>query len=349
MREIKLGAKSAEQEAIKAYLEENASEVLAEKINNGVYIEKDGKRLLNKKDLDGFMSFASDEARKQAEKGARFACIKSDTVFGWAIHYFEEDDIIGKLYNEDGTEYKPVVKKSSPKPTTPPPAPAKKKEGGQLSLFDTLTEPEATIPTTTAENEPEEEDDPHRLVPMPGTEGDWGRRHWGSDLEEDEDEDEAADVVEEDNSEDYDGDLDEEEPRPIPPIITRYRGYADEEPEAIVVMHVGDFYEVLGKNAARVGEAVDLVVVQRDGGPLGKIPMIGFPFHRKDIYLEKICALAPVYLIESEDEKVLLRQEREEPTMVINTATGEVFDEPQKGGEFDEVLTHFFGKDWVMV
>ena len=114
-------------------------------------------------------------------------------------------------------------------------------------------------------------------------------------------------------------------------------------------MHVGDFYEVLGKNATRVGEAVDLTVVQRDGGPLGKIPMIGFPFHRKDIYLEKICALAPVYLIESEDEKVLLRQEREEPTMVINTATGEVFDEPQKGGEFDEVLTHFFGKDWVMV
>ena len=349
MREIKLEAKGAEQEAIKAYLQENASEVLAEKINNGVYIKKDGKRLLNKKDLEGFMQFATEEARKQAGKGTHSACVRSDVVFGWAIHYFEEDDIIGKLYNEDGTEYKPVVKKSSPKPATPPPAPAKKKEGGQISLFDSLGESTATIPTTTAEEEPEEEDAPHRLVPMPGTEGDWGRRHWGSDMEEDGDEDEAADVVEEENSEDYDGDLDEEEPRPIPPIITRYRGYADEEPGAIVVMHVGDFYEVLGKNAARVGEAVDLVVVQRDGGPLGKIPMIGFPFHRKDIYLEKICALAPVYLIESEDEKMLLRQESEEPTMVINTATGEVFGEPQKGGEFDEVLTRFFGKDWVMV
>ena len=82
MREIRLEAKGAEQEAIKAYLQENASEVLAEKINNGVYIEKDGKRLLNKKDLAGFMAFASEEARKQAEKGAHFACIKSDTVFG---------------------------------------------------------------------------------------------------------------------------------------------------------------------------------------------------------------------------------------------------------------------------
>ena len=126
MRKIRLEAKGAEQEAIKAHLEENASEMLAAKVNNGVYIEKDGKRLLNKKDLAGFMAFASDEARKQAEKGAHFACIKSDTVFGWAIHYFEEDDIIGKLYNEDGTEYKPVVKKSTPKTTTPPPDKQKK-------------------------------------------------------------------------------------------------------------------------------------------------------------------------------------------------------------------------------
>ena len=32
-----------EQQRIKAYLEENASDILAEKINNGVRIQKDGK------------------------------------------------------------------------------------------------------------------------------------------------------------------------------------------------------------------------------------------------------------------------------------------------------------------
>ena len=78
MQEIKLEAKGAEQEALKAYLEENASEVLAEKINNGVYIEKDGKRLLNKKDFESFMEYAAEEARKRAAKGARFACVISD-------------------------------------------------------------------------------------------------------------------------------------------------------------------------------------------------------------------------------------------------------------------------------
>ena len=142
MREIKLEAKGAEQEAIKAYLRENASEVLAEKINNGVYIERDGKRLLNKKDLDGFMSFASDEAQKQAEKGARFACIKSDVVFCWAIHYFEEDSIVGTLYNEDGTEYRPATKHTAASVSTPSTA-IKKETPGQLSLFDDIPEGES--------------------------------------------------------------------------------------------------------------------------------------------------------------------------------------------------------------
>ena len=52
MIKLNLKAESAELQAIKEFLEENANEFLAEKINNGVYIQKDGKRLLNKKDLD---------------------------------------------------------------------------------------------------------------------------------------------------------------------------------------------------------------------------------------------------------------------------------------------------------
>lgn len=73
---LNLETKNKEQELIKAYLEENASETLAEKINNGVPAEKDGKRLINRKTLDGFMKYACDEARKQAEKGTNSACIQ---------------------------------------------------------------------------------------------------------------------------------------------------------------------------------------------------------------------------------------------------------------------------------
>ena len=108
---IRLETKTTEQELLKAYLEANASKELADKINNGVKIVKDGKTLINKKTLYTFMSYATEEAKKQAEQGAKCAMVEDNVVFGWLIHYFQEDTIEGILYNEDGTEYKLTVKK----------------------------------------------------------------------------------------------------------------------------------------------------------------------------------------------------------------------------------------------
>ena len=130
---LDLEAKTKEQELVKAYLEDNASEVLAEKINNGVRIEKDGKTLINKKTLDGFMKYASGEARKLASKGANSACVEDKVVYGWAVHYFEEDSIEGTLYNEDGSEYKPAPKVTD-KPVVKPVQ--QKKNSAQISMFD---------------------------------------------------------------------------------------------------------------------------------------------------------------------------------------------------------------------
>ena len=88
MKQLNLEAKTKEQQRIKAYLEENASDILAEKINNGVRIEKDGKILLNRKTMDGFMSFATEEARKQAEKGARYAMVEDERHFYAVIEFY---------------------------------------------------------------------------------------------------------------------------------------------------------------------------------------------------------------------------------------------------------------------
>ena len=159
MPQLNLTAQTKEEQKIKAYLEENASETLAGKINNGVRVQKDGKTLVSKKTLAGFMKFACDEARKQAEKGANSACIDDQTVYGWAIHYFEEDSIEGTLYNEDGTEYKiqpnvaakaPAVKYSPPKPQPKP----------QLSMFDMLENSDSSgICATQSEDELSDEDE----------------------------------------------------------------------------------------------------------------------------------------------------------------------------------------------
>lgn len=149
---LNLETKSKEQEIIKAYLEENASDILADKINNGVQIQKDNKTLINKKTLDTFMKYACEEARKLASKSTNFACIEDKTFFGWAIHYFEEDSIEGIFYNEDGTEYKneisapPKIEKSvKPKP--------KNKQATLFDLMDLSTNKEERVENINEDNE----------------------------------------------------------------------------------------------------------------------------------------------------------------------------------------------------
>lgn len=149
MIKLNLETKTKEQELIKQYLEENVSETLANKINNGVKIVKDNKTLINKKDLNGFMNYANQEARKLAEKGSNCACIENKVVYGWAIHYFEEDSIEGKLYNENGTEYKVEIKKTTTPKVESKPEP-KKPEKQQTTLFDLMS--------TTNEEEPTKQD-----------------------------------------------------------------------------------------------------------------------------------------------------------------------------------------------
>ena len=149
---LNLQATTKEEQKVKAYLEANVSEVLAEKINNGVHIQKDGKTLLNKKTLAGFLKFACGEAKKQAEKGASSACIDDETVYGWSVHYFEEDSIEGTLYNEDGTEYKAPMPKTKPVQTKPTPPMPKPKP--QLSIFDMVS---ANKPADEENEEPDDE------------------------------------------------------------------------------------------------------------------------------------------------------------------------------------------------
>ena len=125
---LNLKATNPAEERIKAYLEANASESLARKINEGTPFVKDGTPLKNIKTLSGFMQYATKEAQKIAEKGARFACIDDTTVFGWSIHYFEEDAIEGNLFNADGTPYKAVITPKSEKTPKAPQKPLPKTE-----------------------------------------------------------------------------------------------------------------------------------------------------------------------------------------------------------------------------
>ena len=147
MKKLNLSANTPTEQKILDYLRQNASEPLIDKINNGTPFVKDGKSLVNKKTLSGFMKYAAEEARKTSEKGAACACIDDSVVYGWAIHYFEEDFVEGTLFNPDGTKYTPAVKKPVVASVTP------KSKNNQPSLFDMLSKE-----TEPSSDEPAEED-----------------------------------------------------------------------------------------------------------------------------------------------------------------------------------------------
>ena len=137
MIKLNLVTNNEAEKLIKEYLENNVSEELANKINNGITISKDDKTLINRKDLNSFMHYANEQARKLAETGATYTCVEYSTVFNWAIHYFEEDSIEGKLFNEDGTEYIPITKTRKPSASVKVATKAKE-ENRQTTLFDLM-------------------------------------------------------------------------------------------------------------------------------------------------------------------------------------------------------------------
>ena len=298
MPQLNLTATTKEEYKIKAYLEANASNILAKKINNGVRIQKDGKMLINKKTLAGFMKFACDEAKKQAEKGASSACIDDDTVYGWSVHYFEEGSIEGTLYNEDGTEYK-IQPKSTAKAPAVKPAPHKPQPKPQMSMFDLMGED--------LEGKPEEEKPEDDEDTMPSDE----------EIQEI-----MAEIAE------------EEKPKPskrtVSPLYRKYLDVQEKYPQAVIAMRLGDFYEVFGKNAEMLADKLHLTLTGRDCGLESRVPMIGFPYHASDVYFGKILSNGYTLVVMENGDEV-----RELPAKQnVDLETGEILSEEEMR-EFD--------------
>lgn len=292
MIKLNLETSSPEEEKLKSYLENNISQTLADKINNGVPINKDGKPLINKKTLKQFLTFANSEARKIAAKGAQYAFVDDATVFGWAIHYFEEDSIEGTLYTLDGAEYKPEPKKNTAKtvtkPTTITTTPViKKPEKPQMSIFDMVdTSTEQAKQEEIKESEEEHEDYSACQIDT-----------------------ETGEIIRH-----------EEEPKKViktmNPMAQKYFEIKAKY-QGVVAMRLGDFYEVLGEDAVTIAEELNLTLTGRDIGLDERMPMIGFPYHAKDIYFSKIIENHKLVIVEDGEEKVYTEPEPVKPVQPV--------------------------------
>lgn len=288
MANLNLKANTPEEQIILKHLIPQVSDELAEKINNGVRIQKDGKTLINKKDLTTFMQYAMEEAKKQIaenqRKGAQAVCVQGDDIMNWAIHYFEEDSIEGKLYNEDGTEYappKPIKKKTASDipatpatPSTPPaPKPAPKP---QLNIFDMLADSarSETPPKPVVQEQP-------KPKPKKGS-----------------------------------------------PMYQHFLAVKEKYNDCIVFYRLGDFYEMFGDDAVTVAKELDLTLTGRDCGLDERVPMTGIPFHAADKYIAKLVqknykvAVCEPINGKTTAERVITKQP--EDNRLVDVVTGEI-------------------------
>ena len=115
----------------------------------------------------------------------------------------------------------------------------------------------------------------------------------------------------------------------VSPVYRQYLEAQKLDPKAIVLLRVGDFYEVMGENARTVAEEVGLTLTSRDVGLSERVPMCGFPYFASDAYMEKILETHGVILAEDGKEaqyilshaEALRQREKEE------TAHGEEAEE----------------------
>ena len=337
MTTLNLTANGKPQELILAYLQENASEVLAEKINKETPIEKDGKRLINKKSLDGFMTFASDEAKKLVEKGARSACIEDSVVYGWAIHYFEEDSIEGKLFNNDGTEYKPIVKtapKSSSKTIKEEPPKPKQQ---QASLWDMITTEEKKTITKQA--------DDHELIDNTKSNNDenLNSNHTQTELAKEVGDptiDEIADALEQAVAEKNNKPM--QVPKPYPQFYAEYLELQEHYPEHIVLTRLGDFYEAFDSDAELLADELNMMLTSCKLTDDERIPIIGFPYHAADNYIAKIRANHDVVIAENGDITTLAKLIKTDGK-TIDTDTGKVTDDEEIEELTEQEMREFDG------
>ena len=317
MIKLNLTPQNKQEELILNYIQNHASDTLAEKINNGTPIEKDGKPLINKKALSDFMKYACGEAKKLAKTGEHSACLEDTVVYGWAVRYFEEDSIEGTLYNPDGTKYKSITKQKNIKKSPYSPTFSKKKElEPQISIFDPINK---TVQQEAPCHDISETDNENEIT--------WSEEEM---LEADEI------AVEEDHTTDTPV-LEIKNKNATSPIYEKYTALKQKYPDHIITYRLGDFYEVFGDDAVTLSNEMELTLTSRGVGQDIRVPLIGFPYHVAERYFAKIAKNHSLVIFENDEDIQTIDKVETADNQHIDRDTGEVI-----GYSDDEILNTLY-------
>lgn len=71
-------------------------------------------------------------------------------------------------------------------------------------------------------------------------------------------------------------------------MLQQYFRAKAEYPEALLMMRVGDFYELYGEDAEIAARELEIVLTGRDDGKSGRVPMAGVPYHAVERYVARL-------------------------------------------------------------
>ena len=112
----------------------------------------------------------------------------------------------------------------------------------------------------------------------------------------------------------------------VSPIYRQYLEAQMANPKVVVLLRVGDFYEIMGENARTVAEELDLTLTSREVGLPERVPMCGFPYYASDAYIEKILDRHGVLLVEDGQEPKYILSHAE----ALQAEQTEISEEPEQ-------------------
>ncbi len=79
-----------------------------------------------------------------------------------------------------------------------------------------------------------------------------------------------------------------QDPASLTPMFRQYRALKGQNPGAILLFRMGDFYEMFHEDAEIASKLLDLTLTARGKGTANAAPMCGFPHHQLDAYAAKL-------------------------------------------------------------
>ncbi|HEY3268537.1 MAG TPA: DNA mismatch repair protein MutS [Armatimonadota bacterium] len=76
----------------------------------------------------------------------------------------------------------------------------------------------------------------------------------------------------------------------LTPMMAQYSAIKTQYPDALVMMRLGDFYEMMGEDAERAAPVLEITLTSRPIGKNERTPLCGVPYHAADRYIAKLIA-----------------------------------------------------------